>query len=175
MLNLISDRLVELVEKHADIIIKRWVTALLADESTASFTSHNIKFVETKARDLLRNLGQWISYETSKEEIGRRYGKEGMDLFEMGIPLCEVHRATVGLRRALWLFVVNESPFESAFQLHQMRELNDRVVLFFDRSEYYTIRGYIEAMHNKANALFAADDKKMGELFFENSFYKEGQ
>ncbi len=174
MLNLISDRLVELVEKHADIIIKRWITGLLADESTASFTSQNVKFVERKAHDLLKNLGQWISYETSKEEIGKRYGKEGMELFEMGIPLCEVHRATVVLRRALWLFVVNESPFESAFQLHQMRELNDRVVLFFDRSGYYTIRGYVEAMHNKARDLFAADDAKLEEIFIENSFYKEG-
>jgi hypothetical protein len=174
MLNLISDRLVELVEKHADIIIKRWITSLLADESTASFTSQNIKFVERKARDLLKSLGQWISYETSKEEVGKRYGKEGMDLFEMGIPLCEVHRANVVLRRTLWIFVVNESPFESAFQLHQMRELNDRVVLFFDRAEYYTIRGYVEAMHRKSKELLNASDEKLDAIFIENSFYKKG-
>lgn len=172
MLNLISDKLVELVEKHADVIIKRWITSLLADELTSSFTSQHVKFVERKARDLLKSLGQWISYETTKEEIERRYNKEGMDLFEMGIPLCEVHRANVVLRRTLWIFVVNESPFESAFQLHQMRELNDRVILFFDRAEYYTIRGYFEVMHKKSKELFGATDEQLEAIFMENSFYK---
>lgn len=173
MLNLISDKLVELVEKHADVIIKRWITSLLADESTSSFTTQNIKFVEKKAKDVLKSLGQWISYATSKEEIEKRYNKEGMELFDMGIPLCEVHRSNVVLRRILWIFVVNESPFESAFQLHQMRELNDRVVLFFDRAEYYTIRGYVEAMHDKAKELFSASDEQLEAIFIENSFYKE--
>ncbi|PKL38498.1 MAG: hypothetical protein CVV44_11480 [Spirochaetae bacterium HGW-Spirochaetae-1] len=173
MLHLISDKLVELVEKHADLIVKRWIKGLLADPTTSSYTEHNTKFVENKAKMILKNMGQWISYDTTKEEIGRSYADQGKELFRMGIPLCEVHRASVVLRRTLWVFVVHESAFDSAFQLHQMRELNDRIILFFDRAEYYTIRGYIEAMHEKLKEFGTIDPAQAETIFFENSFYNK--
>lgn len=171
MLHLISDKLVELVEEHANVILRRWTKGLLADPTTSSYTEAHLEFVEKKARQVLQNLGQWVSYDTTKEEVGRRYADEGIDLFKMGIPLCEVHRALVVLRRTLWVFVVHESAFDSAFQLHQMRELNDRVILFFDRAEYYTIRGYFEAMHAKMKELTDCQSDQLDEVFFDKSFY----
>ncbi len=173
MIHLISDKLVELVEKHAETIIKRWTVRLLSDPTTSSYTEQHLKVVEKKAREVLKNLGQWVNYDTNKEDVGRRYAEEGITLFEMGIPLCELHRAMVVLRRTLWVFVVNESAFDSAFQLHQMRELNDRVILFFDRAEYYTIRGYTEAMNKKLKEKFSASSEELEEIFYVKSFYNK--
>ncbi len=174
MLHLISDKLVELVEKHADLIIKRWTNAIHADPTTSSFTEENMEYIVHKAKQTLLGLGKWVSYDATKEDVGRLYADQGKEFFNMGIPLCEVHRAIVVLRRTLWVFVVNESAFDSAFQLHQMRELNERVILFFDRAEYYAFRGYTEAMHEKMVERYNLSADDLEDVFFGKSFYNRG-
>jgi len=91
----------------------------------------------------------------------------------MKIPLCEIIRAMYVLRRTLWLFVQNESAFDSAFQLHQMREMSDRVILFFDRAEYYVIRGYMEELNRNMKELWSLTSEDTDKIFFERSFYKQ--
>jgi hypothetical protein len=91
----------------------------------------------------------------------------------MGVPLCEVFKSMGLLRNVLWLFVVNESGFDSAFQLHQMRELNDRIILFFDRVQYYITRGYMEAMNKKIKELWKLADDDTEKILFQNSFYNK--
>jgi hypothetical protein len=173
MTNLISDRLVELVEKHADLILKRWAMGLMADPTTSSFTGEHLKYMTGKARQVMENLDQWISFDTSKEDIGRLYAVEGKEYFGMGIPLCEIHRALVVLRKTLWIFVMQESAFDSVFQLYQMKELNDRIILFFDRAEYYTIRGYVESMYQKLKEDPSCSRDSLDAVFFRKSFYAE--
>lgn len=172
MIHLISDTLVKLVEKNRDVIIQRWLQLLKVDPTTASY-HQNIEYLGKKATEILKYLNKWVSYDTVKEDVGKRYAEEGMDTFRMKIPLCEVIRAMYLLRRTLWLFVVNESAFDSAFQLHQMRELNDRVILFFDRAEYYLIRGYMEEMNRKIKEMWDLTPEDTEKIFFTNSFYKQ--
>jgi len=170
---IISNKLVELVEKHSDEILKRWSTRLINDPTTSSYTEKHLKDVEARARNILNNLGKWISYDTSKTKIGKRYAEEGRELFNMQIPLCEAFRAIITLRRILWLFIINESVFDSAFQMHQMMEMNDRVILFFDRAIYYMTRGYTEAMNQRMKELCDCDEKTESMVFFEKSFYNK--
>jgi hypothetical protein len=171
MLHLISDKLVELVEKHSDIIVKRWMTRVSSDPTTSSYTQDNIKYLEGKAKNMLENLGRWVSYDTTKEEVGRRYAEEGIESFKRQIPLCEVIRGMYTLRRILWLFVTNETALDSAFQLHSMIELSDRVILFFDRAEYYLIRGYTEEMNRDIKDKWKLKPEDTDKIFFFNSFY----
>jgi hypothetical protein len=173
MIHLISDKLVELVEKHSKEIIKRWVVRLISDPTTSSFSQKNVDYIEKKAQSILEHMGKWVSYDTSKEDVGRRYADEGIDLFKMKIPLCEVIRAMYTLRRTLWLFVENESLFDTAFQLCQMKELSDRIVLFFDRAEYYMIRGYTEELNRKMKELWSLKPEDTNKIFFERSFYNQ--
>ncbi len=173
MIHLISDKLVELVENHSSVIVKRWTKLLIDDPATASFSREHLKYVEDKAQSILKQLRVWVSYDTTKEEVGRLYANEGIEFFKMGIPLCEVIRAVFVLRRTLWLFVQNESVLNSSFELHQMTELSDRVILFFDRAEFYIIRGYTEAMSKKMMELWKLDNNETEKIFFERSFYRK--
>jgi hypothetical protein len=56
-------------------------------------------------------------------------------------------------------------------ELHQVRELNDRAALFFDRAQYNFITGYMEEMRNKAKELWKLSDADTEKLFFKKSFY----
>lgn len=173
-MRLLSDKLVRLIEKNSDAIIDRWIQALLSDPTTTSFTEKKIlKTVQEKARTIMGNLGTWVSYDTDKVDVGRVYAKEGITMFRLGIPLCEGIKALILLKRILWLFVMDKSNIESALELNQMRELNDRVVLFFDRAEYYLIRGYMEEMNRKMKKLWNLTDQDTEQIFFKKSFYHQ--
>lgn len=171
-MHLISNKLVEFVEKHSDVIIKEWLNHIKNHE-ISSFTTENVDFVRKKAEYILKHLNQWVSYDTTKQEIGMKWADEGKEFFNKSVPLCEVFRTMVLLRRLLWLFVVNESGFDSAFQLHQMRELNDRVILFFDRVQYYLTRGYMEEMNKKMKELWKLTNDDTEKVLFMNSFYNK--
>ena len=171
MEHLISDKLVRLIEKNSSTIINRWVKRLKNDPATTSFSEIDLERFSLKARMVMDELGKWVGYQTPKEDVGRKYAADGSGLFKMQIPLCEGVRALTLLKRTLWLFVVYESAFESALELNQMRELNDRVVLFFDRAEYYFIRGYMEAMNSAIKKLWGLTEKDTEQIFFKKSFY----
>ena len=170
-MEVLYDKLANLIEKHSAEIVRRWLEAIQSDPATASFSKNNVAYVRSKAGDLLRHINQWIGYDASKQEIGKRYAVEGRDMFDMGVPLCEVIRAMYVLRRTLWQFVENESGFDSAFELKQMRELDERITRFFDRAEYYVIRGYMEEMNRKMKELWRLTSADTDKIFFERSFY----
>jgi hypothetical protein len=89
MIHLISDTLVDLIQKNNDEVIKRWIARLKIDPTTASYQK-NIEYLGAKAKDILKYIGGWVSYDTTKEDVGKRYAQEGMETFRMKIPLCEV-------------------------------------------------------------------------------------
>ncbi|OHD71882.1 MAG: hypothetical protein A2W19_04205 [Spirochaetes bacterium RBG_16_49_21] len=173
MQHLLSDKLVKLIESNADTIVKRWLDRLLSDLTTSTFSKHHLDYITNKANQLLKNLGQWISYDTTVEDIKKRYTEEGVDLFKMGIPLCEVLRSMFVLRRIMWLFVVNESLTDSALELQQLKELSDRVILFYDRAQYYFTKSYIDAMENKMQKLWKLSKDDTEHIFFKETFYNK--
>ena len=173
MHGIISDKLVQLVENNTDVIIDKWLERMLVDPSTSNFTEENLDYIRNMARSVLNNLGQWVHYDTTKEDIEKRYEQEGKELFKKEVPLCEVFRFMALLKRLLWLFVVNESAHDSAFELQQMRELNDRVVLFFDRSLYSIISIYMDEMNGKMKKLWDLTDEDTEDIFHRDSFYNK--
>jgi hypothetical protein len=65
-----------------------------------------------------------------------------------------------------------EIPLDTTIELSQMRELNDRLTLFFDRAEYYFIRGYMEEMNRNMKDIWHLKDEDTDRIFFGRSFYK---
>jgi len=96
-MHLISEKIINIVEKHSDVIVKRWITRLLIDPTTSTYNQNNVEYLQSKANDMLKNLGQWISYNTTKEEIERRYAKEGIESFKLQIcSICSLRSFHVG-------------------------------------------------------------------------------
>lgn len=166
-----STRLVEFVKKNTDVILEDWTERLLIDPTTPSYSKVQIDYVVDKARHVLIDLENWVGRDVPKEEVGRNYAEEGIKLFKMEVPLCEAVRAMVVLRRLLCNFVENESFLDTSIEMDHLRELTERLVLFFDRAQYYLIRGYTEEMNRKIKKLWNLADEDTDKIFFEKSFY----
>ncbi|HRT45733.1 MAG TPA: hypothetical protein P5054_11135, partial [Desulfomonilia bacterium] len=78
-------------------------------------------------------------------EVQRSYTDLGRKRFKEGIPLHEVIMTLMLIKRHLWLYVREKHFFDSTYECFQALEMNNQVVLFFDRAIFFTIRGYEDA------------------------------
>lgn len=138
----VSQKLLDLIHNHADEISNSWLEDIKTNETTTTYAAFDHKKLYTRAYRIYSNLGKWISRETTKEEIKRIYTELGRKRYHEGFPLSEVIQAFALIRRHLWLKVLREGLLNTAMDLIDALELNNRVVLFFDRAVYYTAQGY---------------------------------
>lgn len=158
---MISEKLVALIENDADTLTKHWLTDVRANPSTPTYHTFSEEKLYKRAHLVYSQLSHWISRETSKEEIRSYYTKLGQERFKEGFALHEVVSAIVLLKRHLWIHILSDGQLSTAFELYQSLEMNNRVVLFFDRAIYYTIVGYEEAVRVEVKS-----DKKMYKVIF---------
>ena len=171
MKRIFFDRLVLCIQNSAEDIVRQWIEHLKSDPTTVTFAESDLKKFEIRALELLAHLGEWINYDKDKTDVGRRYAQEGIGLFKTGIPLCEGIRGLILLKRTIWLFAMYAMPLDTVIELNELRELNDRMALFFDRAEYYFIRGFMEEMNRKMQQIWELTDDDTDKVFFGRSFY----
>ncbi len=135
-------RLIELIEQNADELTRNFMRDVRIHSSTPTYHTWDENELYTRAFNVYSQLGKWISRETSKEEIARHYQELGAQRKKEGFALSEVVLAIIMTRRHLWLKVLGEGLLDTALDLNQAMELNNRVILFFDRAIYNTILGY---------------------------------
>ena len=135
-------RLVKLIESHADELSRNLLQDLRKRDSTSTFHTYDEKEIYERAFNVYSHLGKWISRETTKEVIAKHYTAIGAKRRKEGFALSEIIQALIMTRRHLWLKVLAEGFLDTALDLNQALDLNNRVILFFDRAIFYTTVGY---------------------------------
>lgn len=135
-------RLVKLIESHADELSRNLLQDLQKRDSTSTFHMYDEKEIYKRAFNVYSHLGKWISRETTKEEIAKHYTALGAKRRKEGFSLSEIIQALIMTRRHLWLKVLAEGFLDTALDLNQALDLNNRVILFFDRAIFYVAVGY---------------------------------
>jgi len=138
----ISDKLVNLIEKNAKQLTKNWLSDVRKHPHTKTYHTYNEEELYDRAFDVYSRLSKWISRETSKEEIYKHYFALGVRRRKEGFALSEVIQAMIITRRHIWLKVLSDGFLDTALDMYKALELNNRVVLFFDRAIHFTALGY---------------------------------
>jgi len=139
---LISQKLVELIERNADSLAKEWLADVQKHADTPTYHKFNPEELYRRSYAVYSQLGKWISYETTRAEIADYYMALGKQRRREGFALSEVIQALIITRRHVWLKVSSEGLLDTALELLRAMELSNRVVLFFDRAIFYTAMGY---------------------------------
>ena len=138
----ISDKLVKLIEKNANQLSKNWLNDVRKHPQTKTYHHYNEDELFNRAFDVYSRLSKWISKETTKEEIYKHFFALGVQRRQEGFPLSEVIQALTITRRHIWLKVMSEGFLDTALDMYRALELNNRVILFFDRAIHFTAMGY---------------------------------
>ncbi|MCK4559291.1 MAG: RsbRD N-terminal domain-containing protein [Calditrichia bacterium] len=137
-----SDKLVELIEKNAKQLSINWLSDVRKHPNTPTYHKYDEEELYNRVFDVYSRLSKWISKETSKEELYEHYSALGLQRRKEGFALSEVIQALIISRRHIWLKVMSEGFLDTALDMYKALELNNRVILFFDRAIHYTALGF---------------------------------
>jgi hypothetical protein len=140
---------VELIEKNADKLAKQWLKDVRQNTHTPFYYTYDEDRLYQRAFDMYKNLGQFLSVQTPKEQTGKYYRKYGQDRCQEGFPLAQLIYSFILFRRHLWLFILHVGFLETAYELLRAMELNNRVILFFDRAMHNMVLGYEDCLKKK--------------------------
>ena len=137
-----SRRLVDLIESSAEELTSSYVEDIRRDPRMPSYQGFDQKEIHKRAYRVYSQLGKWVSQETTKEEVrgywtalGRQRRREGFPFSEIVLSLCHI-------RRLLWAKIQAAGLLDTALDLYQAMDLQQRVLVFFDRAIYYAAIGY---------------------------------
>ncbi len=146
--NILTNRFVELVEENHQEITELFMNDLLRDPKTIGYRNLDRQMIYESANSIYREIPKWIVKNYPKEEIEKRFRKLGRDRFEQGVPFSHVFRALVLLKRHLWVYVLQKVEEDLSVYV-QAIELNNRVVLYFDRASFFMLQGYEEMLNKR--------------------------
>lgn len=138
----VSRKLVDLIEGNAQNLTLRCLRDLRTHACCPTYHGYDEDELFDRIFNVYSQLGKWLSRMTSKQEIKDHYTALGKQRRMEGFALSEVIMALIIIRRHIWLKVLSEGFIDSALDLNLALELNNRVVLFFDRATYYTTVGF---------------------------------
>lgn len=146
--NILTNKFVELIEENHQEITELFMNDVLKNPDTISYRNLDRQMVYESANSIYREISKWIVKQHPKEETIQRFRQLGRERFAQGIPASQLYRALVLLKRHLWVFVLHKL-YNDASIYEQAIELNNRVVLYFDRASFGMLQGYEEIIKKK--------------------------
>lgn len=152
---MLSARLVELIEEHAEQLTAGLVKDLLNNPRTRAYHKLSHQELHRRAYDVYRHLGEWVGHKAD-DRIEASYCQLGEERHAEGVPLSEVVCALILIKYHLRDYVRTAGLVNSTVDLYQLLELDRLVGQFFDKAIYYTVRGYEHAAGRRQERTVAA-------------------
>jgi 8-oxo-dGTP diphosphatase len=132
----LSNLLVKLIEMDMDEISREWIKNVLDN------------LPEMKGlRDALIKLNNMVlcdvrSWLKGGEINYKKYIEFGKDIKKETPLLPEILTALALSRKSIWLFVIKKRILSSPLEIYSTLELNNRIIFFYDRINYFITKGY---------------------------------
>ena len=140
----LSDKLLQIIEKDADIIGKRWLADVKTNKSTPTYGISNEQRTYDRIIRLIGHFSQWLGGTYSDQEIRENYRNLGKTRKAEGFMLSEVLSALSLIRKHIFEFALSHQVWTKTIDIYMSLELERRMVLFFDKAAFYVAKGYEE-------------------------------
>ncbi len=141
---MLSDRLVRMIEHHADELTRALVEDLQSNPRTVSYHRFPREAIHLRTYNVYKDLGLWLNSK-AEEDIEARYTELGKQRQTEGVPLSEVVYALTLTKYHLRDYIRVAGLVDSAMDLYQALDLQRLLGQFFDKAVYYTVRAYERA------------------------------
>jgi ADP-ribose pyrophosphatase YjhB (NUDIX family) len=138
----LSDKLVKIIEKNAEVIANRWLNDVMTNKSTPTYSIADPGPTLKRNMEVISQYGKWLSGYHDDHDIRNFYRKLGQERKKEGFALCEILSAISLTRKYIWEFALSQRMWTSTIDIYMTLELERRMMLFFDRAVYYAARGY---------------------------------
>jgi hypothetical protein len=149
---MISARLVEMIEIHANRLTADVAGDLLTNDRTRGFRAVRRADLERRIYDIFHHLGDWIGNPRA-DQVRAEFADWGGQRFGQGIPLSEIIYAVLLLKRHLRQYIRDHGLVDAAFprvereyvlpmHLQSLQNLHTQVDEFFDEALHALASGY---------------------------------
>ncbi len=159
---MLYNRLIRLIENHAESLTKSWIQEVKTNEATKSYRNFSDASLHDSVYNIYSRLGYWLKKEESTlEDIAEYFVMLGRERAQQGFKLSEVIYSIILARVELWNYVSNQGVFEDSLELHRALEFSQRINYFYDKAIYFSTVGFenvsedVASMQRKGN-LFEA-------------------
>jgi RsbT co-antagonist protein rsbRD N-terminal domain len=147
----LEKQLVDVIKDKKDEVALTWYREVR--ESNYVPTLNNVSEDEAMriAGKVYDSLSMWLK-DQSSVDVKQTFLEFGESLFRKGFRMEEAVQVIILLKRYLWLHLLQMGLMTTDINIYQTLELNNKVVLFYDRSIYFALVGYREARTSSAHA-----------------------
>ena len=142
--NLISNKLVELIEEHSGHIAGLWMEDVRTNKSTPTFHVFDQELLYQRVFLVLSHFGQWLNGSYRGQDIISYYMSLGRERKQEGFDLSEVISALSLIKKHTWEFALSKGMWSKTIDIYMILELERRISLFFDKATFYVSKGYEE-------------------------------
>jgi len=141
----LAGKLIKIIESRADEIAMTWYREVKDSNYVPSFKRIPQDEALRIALNVYRKLSFWLS-PSSDHEVKESYISFGASMYHRGFRMEEVVMVLILIKRYLWLHLLDEGVMTTTnLEIYQALDLNNRVVLYFDRAIYFALSGFREA------------------------------
>ena len=140
--NLLSDRLVRVIEENAELISRLWIEEVTTSRSTPGYHHFDRQRLFRRVHTILSQFGKWLGGGYDDRDIQAYYTDMGRERRREGFHLGEILSALSLIKKHLWEFALSRGMWQRTIDIYMALELDRRIVIFFDKASFYTARGY---------------------------------
>jgi ADP-ribose pyrophosphatase YjhB (NUDIX family) len=143
--SLLSDALVSLISRQARQIAEEWIGVVMTHATTPSYARADRRLLMEHAVSVLSQFSRWLSGNEDSAEVEIFYRTLGAERRRLGFDLPELISSLSLLRRQIRIHAASHGIWKGAMDAYSAVELVQRIVLFFDKATYHTVRGYLDS------------------------------
>jgi len=139
---MIDGKLVRTLEQDLHRLAGLWMSDVRVYAKTPSYQHIPDEALLEEAMEVYSSLALWLDERLLKDDLQRMFEARGENLNAQGRRASEVIAALQLMKRHIWFHVLSEGLLNTAVEIYQVLDLNNRVVLYFDRAVHSILRGY---------------------------------
>lgn len=150
--SVLAGKLVKIIETRSDEIAMTWYREVRDSHYLPGFANLSEEQALRMATNVYRKLGYWL-VPASDHEVKESYEQFGASMYHKSFRLEEVIMTLILIKRYLWLHLLEEGVMTTNLEIYQALDINNKVVLYFDRAIYFALVGYRAAQDKDKSAV----------------------
>lgn len=141
---MLADELVKIIDARANDLALTWYREVKTSHYTPNVALLSEEEALQIALGVYSRLSKWLT-STGDHEIEDTYNRFGERCHSRGFRMEEMVMLLILIKRHLWLHLLEQGIMTTNIEVYQALDVNNKVVLYFDRAIYFGLIGFKNA------------------------------
>ncbi|MGQ9844515.1 MAG: NUDIX domain-containing protein, partial [Spirochaetota bacterium] len=132
---LIAGMIASLIDSDIELFNSRWKNEI------AKYNDTDYSILLSIHQKALQTIKLWLTGKSVWKNF-KEFRTIGMQLKKDRVPLKDILNSIALSRKSIWVQVIEKNILHSPLEIYTALEINNRIILFYDKITYFLIKGY---------------------------------